>query len=217
MSSDEFPDAQWNDKLEEYFSSLGEVSHCNFWLHNKAEALFTNRKVWIDIPVIVLSALIGFANVGSSTLFNDQRIASISLGAVSLFVSILNSTGSYFNWSKRAEAHRLASIDYAKLYRFLLVEMSFPRTERTAPPDLLKYTKDAIDRLAELSPIVPLLMIAEFNKKFNNDKYKDVSKPEITNGLEAIYVYKENPLRQTAVPEIVVSSPVSTNGDNTSE
>ena len=182
----------WNVSLEAYFSSLGERSHCLNWLHSRAEAVYSVRRVFIDLPVIVLSALTGFASVGSTTLFTDQRLASICLGVVSLFVSILNTTGSYFNFAKRAEAHRISAIEYAKLYRFVLVELSLPRAERVLPRELLRLTKDATDRLAEVSPLVPALVIAEFRAKFeDNEKYKDVAKPEITNGLEAITVFAE--------------------------
>lgn len=197
MSEELLDGAAWNDSLEEYFSSLGERSHCLNWLHARAEVSYSTRRVFIDLPVIILSAITGFASVGSTTLFTDQRLASISLGVVSLFVSILNTTGSYFNFAKRAESHRISAIEYAKLYRFILVEMSLPRAERLAPKELLKLTKDATDRLAEVSPLIPSHIIADFRKKFeDNVKYKDVSKPEITNGLEAIHVFRETATRR---------------------
>lgn len=192
MSEDIGVNAAWNSRLEEYFSALGERSHCLHWLHSKSEALYSARRAWIDLPVIVLSALIGFCSVGSTTLFTDQRFASISLGVVSLAVSILNTSGSYYNFAKRAEGHRISAIEYAKLYRLLLVEMSLPRGDRLTPGELLKQTKDANDRLAEVSPLLSPAVIREFKAKFeDNDKYKDVAKPEVTNGLEAIIVFDE--------------------------
>jgi hypothetical protein len=189
--SDLLDGAAWNDSLEEYFSSLGERSHCLNWLHARAEISFSAKRVFIDLPVIILSAVTGFASVGSTTLFTDQRLASVILGVVSLFVSILNTTGTYFNFAKRAEAHRISAIEYAKLFRYVLVEMSLPRAERLPPKELLRMTKEATDRLAEVSPLIPTHIIADFRRQFeDNVKYKDVSKPEITNGLEAIYVFR---------------------------
>lgn len=122
-----------------------------------------------------------------------EKQASISLGIVSLIVSVLNTTGSYFQWSKRAEGHRISAIHYSKMYRFLSIEMSLPRDERMSPADLLKYTKEAYDRLQEISPLIPSEAIKEFQMKF--EKYKDISKPEEANGLEKIDVFVENPLR----------------------
>jgi hypothetical protein len=66
--------------------------------------------------------------------------------------------------------------------------MALPRDERMSPHDLLKYVKDQYDRLAEISPLVPAVIIAKFQSKFK--KYTDISKPEEANGLEKITVYK---------------------------
>jgi hypothetical protein len=143
------------------------------------------------MPVIIGSGVIAFLNAGSSTMFEDPRISSIALGIGSLVVGILNTTGTYFGWAKRAEGHRISAIHYSKLYRFITVELSLPRDERMKPSDFLKYVKDQYDRLQEISPLVPPTIISEFQRKF--DKYTDISKPEEANGLEKIEVYHESP------------------------
>lgn len=180
----------WNHRLEGYFASTGEKAHCLSILHKQAEAVYDRRKIWIDIPVIVGSGVIAFLNAGSSAMFeNEARISSIALGIGSLFVGVLNTVGSYFQWSKRAEAHRIAAIQYAKMYRALNVEMSLPRSERMTPHDLLKWTKDQYDRLQEISPILPPGLITKFKRDFDKPEYRNVSKPEEANGLEHIVVY----------------------------
>jgi hypothetical protein len=110
------------------------------------------------------------------------------LGMMSLFVGVLNTTGSYFGWSRRTEGHRISSIHYAKLYRFIHVEMSLPRDERMSPQDLLKYVKDQYDRLQEVSPLIPESVIRLFNHRFQHET--DISKPEEANGLEKIEIYR---------------------------
>lgn len=183
----------WNEKLEEYFSSSGEKAHCLTVLHKRAEGLYSNRRNWIDLPSIVLSGMIGFLNAGSSSMFDDAKVSSVALGVGSLLVGILQTVNTYFNWSKRAEGHRISAIQYAKLYRFLKIEMSLPRSQRMVPNDLLKKVRDDYDRLAEISPMLPDIVLDEFKKKFGDEKYKDISKPEETNGLEKIVVY-DNPI-----------------------
>lgn len=177
----------WTMKLEEYFASTGEKASGLAWVHKRAEAIYSNRRTYIDLPVIIGSGVIAFLNAGSSSLFEDPKISSVALGVGSLAMGILNSFGSYFGWAKRAEGHRISAIHYAKLYRFISVELSLPRNERMSPHDLLKYVKDQYDRLAEISPMVPEIVIREFQKKF---KHESVSKPEEANGLHKIDVYK---------------------------
>lgn len=179
----------WTLKLEDYFASTGEKAHCLAWVHKRSEEMFSRRRTFIDLPVIVGSGVIAFLNAGSQSMFDDARLASISLGVGSLVVGILNTMGTYFGWAKRAEGHRISAIHYAKLYRFIAVEMALPRDERMTPHDLLKYVKDQYDRLAEISPMVPPEVISRFKHEFK--KYTDISKPEEANGLEKITVYRD--------------------------
>lgn len=185
-------DIRWTPELEEYFASTGEKAHCLSWVHKKAEERYSRFKTYIDLPVIVISSITGFVSAGSTNMFpGNQQLATILLGVSSLLVSTLNMTGTYFGWARRAEGHRLSSIHYAKLYRFCLIEMKLPREERKTPHDLLKYVKDQIDNLAEVSPMLPPPIIAEFKRQFDNEKYNEVSKPEEANGLEKITVFGE--------------------------
>ena len=193
----------WNPSLEKYFADTGEKAHCLSWCHKRAEELYSVRKTWIDLPVIVISAVTGFLSAGSTSLFREPAMSSVALGVASLFVSILNTAGSYFGWSKRSEGHRISSIHYSKLYRFLSIEMALPREERMTPADLLKLTRDTYDRLQEISPLIPPEVLRQFKKRF--EKEKDIAKPEEANGLGHIVIYEEKPMKS---PTFTLSSPV---------
>lgn len=192
--SDIMSEINWNVKLEEYFASTGEKANCFTWLHKKAEEFYSASSIWIDLPVIILGVLNGATSIGSQSLFGDSQYASVGIGAVALLTSILNTIGSYFSWSRRAEAHKISSIQYAKLYRFISIQMSLPRNERLSPADLLKYVKEQYDRLSEISPLIPPKIIAEFKQRFKD--VKDITMPEETNGLHAIYIYDEATLKR---------------------
>jgi hypothetical protein len=179
----------WNENLEKYFADTGEKAHCFSWLHKKAEELYSGRKNWIDLPVIIGSGVIGFLNAGSSSMFPDAMASSVALGVGSLVVGILQTVNTYFNWSRRAEGHRISAIQYSRMYRFLCIELSLPRDQRMSPAELLKYTKDQYDRLQEISPLIPPAVMKEFQAKFKDEK--EISKPEESNGLEKITVYHE--------------------------
>ena len=180
----------WTVILEEYFAQTGEKANGLAIMHKKAESIFTRRKTYIDLPVIIGSGAVAFMNAGSSSLFTDHQLAATALGVGSLVIGILNTMGSYFGWAKRAEGHRMSGIHYAKLYRFINVEMRLPREQRMQPGDFLKYVKDQYDRLAELSPPIPGSVAKEFSHKM--EKYMDISKPEETNGLNKIEIFVDS-------------------------
>lgn len=207
MASTELGEVTWNSRLEEYFVEQGEQAHGLSLLHKQAEALYAYRKTFIEIPVIVISSVTGFLSVGSTSMFvGEQMASSISLGVLSLMVSVFQTVGTYFGWARRAEGHRLSSIQYARLHRFLKIEMALPRDQRQTPGELLKYVRDAIDRLQEISPLVPASVIAAYKRKY--DTVTDISHPPETNGLEKIEVFTEvNPLRLRRQETLGVSSP----------
>lgn len=179
----------WQQRLESYFAETGEKAHCLSWIHRKAEEMYSARNVWIDLPAIILGTLNGAVSVGSESLFGGSLYAPVGVGVVALLTAILTTIGSYFSWSRRAEGHRISSLNYAKLYRFLTIEMSLPRNERMTPNDLLKYVKTEYDRLSEISPLVPPNIIDDFKARFSDAKYDAISRPEDTNGLHAIHIF----------------------------
>lgn len=197
--SEDFREVSWTTALEEHFASTGEKAHCLSWCHKKAEEKYSNLRTFIDLPVICLSSVCGFLQIGSEQMFNNEHASAIGLGLLSLFVALLSATQTYFKWAARAEAHRIASIQWSRLYRHLHIEMNLPRQERKPPEDLLKDTQQTYDRLQEISPLIPPDIVERFRTTFKDAN--DISKPEEANGLEKITVYTENPMRK--IPSLV--------------
>jgi hypothetical protein len=200
-SSDEQPEVSWSATLETYFKETAEKSECLSILHRHAERIFTYRKVSLELPSIVLSAVIGFTSVGSVHFFPNETLSNIVLGVGSLFISTLQTLGGYFAFSKRAEGHRISAIQYAKQHRFLFVELCLPRAERINPSALLKMVRNDYDRLAEVSPPLPSESLKFFEKRYG--KYT-ISKPPEVNGLEPVLIHSEPPLER---PKIVLDTP----------
>jgi len=183
-------DIHWSEPLEILISQEGERCRGLAWINQKAEVYYTHRANAIAIPVIVLSTLAGTASVGSSSLFaGDTQISSVVIGLVSIGVGILNTISSYFSWSRKAEAHRIAYLQYSKLFSIIRVEMSLPRSERQEADRLLSQIRDAMERLAETTPSPPPTILDEFNKHFK-DEDKTISRPVEVNGLQKISIFR---------------------------
>jgi hypothetical protein len=181
----------WNSQLEKVISDEGERSLCYSWLHNKSENRYSKLTTYITLPSIILATLSGSASIGIGQFIQDPQIGNTIIGVTTLSVAILTTVSSYFAWAKRCEAHRIATISYKKLHRFILIELALPRSERMAAKDMLKVVRDESQRMEETSPQIPDAVIAVFKEKFGKTT-PDVTKPEITNGLDPIYVYPSN-------------------------
>jgi hypothetical protein len=178
----------WNSQLERILSEEGERCLCFSWLHDRAEKKFTALHTYITIPSIILATLSGSASIGTSALINNSTVANIVIGVTTLSVGLLGTVSSFFAWAKRSESHRIATITYKKVYKFVLIELALPRTERMTAKDMLKVVRDETQRLEETCPKIPDDVIALFKNKFSTTT-PEVTKPEITNGLHPIYVY----------------------------
>lgn len=184
------PRVQWNPQLEKILAHEAERCLCYSVLHRLCEQRYSRLNNYIALPSIVLSTLAGTASVGSSALFGTSPAASIVIGGVSISVGILNTLGSYFGWARRAEGHKSSYVQYGKLHRFLLIELSLPAEQRMTATDLLKTMREQIDRLFETSPPIPPEVVEVFKKEHKEDR---ISRPEIANGLDPIEIYTSLP------------------------
>jgi len=180
----------WNQQLEEILSREGERALCYAWLHSKSQTRVSTYDTNIALPVIVLSTIAGTGSIASQSLFGNSQAAGIVIGLISLSVGVMNTVSNYFGFAKRSEAHKISAMTYAKIHKFIVIELALPRKERMKAKDMLKIIREQLERLAETSPQVPDPIIAIFNEKFHDQT--NVSKPEITNGLDPIHVFVEN-------------------------
>lgn len=182
---------EWTDTLEDYFAKIGEKAQGYSLLHKQAEAVYSYRTTLIDLPVIVLSTVCGTLSIGGGNIFPPQwtEAANQIVGTLSIGVGVLNTVGTYFAWSKRAESHRVSSLQYARMSRFLRVELSLPREERMNCAELLKMTRTDWERLTEIAPLIPDGLISIFREMY---KKRSVSKPDEIHGIEPIRIFNSN-------------------------
>ena len=202
----------WNAQLERILASEGERALCFVWMHTRSEKRYSKFTTYIALPVIVLSTLNGFVSAAGGTIAEDPRSLSVAVGVVSMGVGVLNTLTSYFSWAKRAEAHRMVALQYSKVHRSIMLELALPRDERIRANDMLKMVRDQLDRLHETAPQVPDAIIADFKKHFA-DTTPEVSKPEITNGLDPIDIYVDEENRKVRANATPVSNGSPTQRD----
>ena len=182
-------DLCYNKHLEEVIASEAEKALVLRWLHDQSEKRYAQLNTYIAIPVIVISTLAGTASIGQDSLFGPGEVAPIVIGLMSLSVSVLNVVSNFFSWAKRSEGHRISSINYGKLHRWISIELSLPRTQRVPAKHFLKEIREQIDRLNETSPPIPQSVVDSFRNSLKGIK-DDVSLPEICNEIKAVEVYR---------------------------
>jgi hypothetical protein len=191
---------EWHSALETLLCEEAEKCAGLAWLHGHSELYFTKQHNRLQIPVIILSTVVGAASVGSSSLFpGNAETASVCLGAISIVVSILGLLNTHYSFGKRAEGHKLGSVQYAQIHRMIHIEMALPRSQRMPPKQILRYIKDDLKRLMETLPRVPENIVLLYKKEIIPNSI-DVSHPDITNGIHRVDAF---------VIEEKVTTPVS--------
>jgi hypothetical protein len=186
------PDISWNDQIEELFRQTAEKSNALSMLHSSATQKYQRINTALNIPVIILSTIVGATSMSSTVIFGGWEYGSVIIGVISLFSGILKTVDSYFNYGQLLERHRVTSISYKKLYKILSFELSLPRHQRTNLKTFMKFIKSEMDRLLEQSPELPTDIVDSFNKKYVkiDDIDPEVALPEEVNGLTKVMINK---------------------------
>lgn len=158
-------------------------------LHRSSYEKFNNLSNIINVPVIVLSSAIGFAT-GVKIDYEDINIV---LGVASIFVGIIKSIDSYFGLPRRAEGHRLCSVQYAQFNKRIAVELALRREQRQNPKDMLNLIKTDMKNLADIAPLIDEDIIKKFKEKYaDSEGHYKTSTANITNGLTQISINNNN-------------------------
>lgn len=200
-------DLQYNKHLEDLIAAEAEKSAVYRWLHDQAEKKYSSFNTIIAFPVIVISTLAGTASIGSETLFGNSSSAPIVIGLMSLTVSILNVIGNYFAWAKRTEAHRISSINYGKLHRWISIELALPRDQRIPAKHFLKQIREQVDRLNETSPPIPQAIVDKFKISFSKLK-SNISVPEICNDIQNVEIYRGKNNEEEGQVQVMIENPM---------
>lgn len=189
----------WNHAIEELLCKEAEKCSGLSWLHGASETLYSNRTNYLQLPIIILSAVSGFI---SGALPTGEPGAAVGIGSVSILVSILGTINSYFAFAKRTEGHRIAAVQYAQICRAIRIEMNLPQDQRTPPKILLKMIKDDLKRLSETAPRIPDLVIEKFKKEIV-PKSANISHPEIIDGIEDVKPFQpEEPSQMVRIESL---------------
>ena len=182
----------WTPECEELLAEWSEKASCFRWLHARCEKRYRRRYHSMAIPVIILSTITGFANVGLDKFIHDDAkpMAQAIIGGVNLLAGVLGTLQSFLKLAETMESHRSAGVAWSKLGRNISIELALDPARRAPTTDFLAASRAEYDRLTEQSPAIDDAVIDSFKARFAQ---YDVSKPAIANGLDKCTIFKHDP------------------------
>jgi hypothetical protein len=175
-------DITYSKELELLLKNQAEQAESYSILHNLSYEKYQFRSNIINIPVIILSSVIGLLT--GMNIQNDDMFIILSTG--SIFVSVIKSIDSYFQLQKRSEGHRICSLQFSQIFNKIQIELSLVREQRQNPKDMLALIKTDLKNLFDIAPLIDGDIISQYNSLYKNET--GVSKPPITNGLTHITI-----------------------------
>ena len=177
---------EYDDNLENLLKEEAEKSESLSILHRMSHEKYALASNLINIPVIVLSSIIGFA----TGVKIDYEDINIILGIASVFVGVIKSLDSYFQLAQRSERHRLVSLQYGQLCRRLSVELALERNVRENAVEMLRLIRTDIKNLEEIAPIIEDDIIEKYKMKYPKIDGEKIKRPALTNGLTEVIINK---------------------------
>jgi hypothetical protein len=168
----------WHHQQEIILKEWAEIASSYRWMHDRAHRIYKKKHMNYTIPVIIMSTLTGAANF-TQTSFPQEYSKGVPLviGGINIISAIVATISQFLKIAEFNEGHKIATISYSKLSRNIRMELSLPLYERTINgQDMIKSCKSEIDRLIEQGPQIPVDVLKNFHKKFNNKRFV---KPEI--------------------------------------
>jgi hypothetical protein len=191
---------KYNNDLELLLKEQAEQAESYSILHSLSHEKYQFRSNIINIPVIILSSVIGLLT--GMNIQNDDMFIILSTG--SIFVSVIKSIDSYFQLQKRAEGHRLCGLTFSQISKRIQIELSLSRDQRQNPKDMLGLIKTDLKNLFDISPIIDPDIVNKYNNLYKNEN--NVSKPPITNGLTHVKInvpIEENKIKEEVIKEVL--------------
>jgi hypothetical protein len=187
----------YTDEFENLLKEESEKAESMGILHSMSSQKYNYLSIFINIPVIVLSSIIGF--LSPLSLFPNQ---AIFLGSLSILVAILKTIDNYFDWTKRGEGHRITGLNYNKISKFIQIQLSLEKECRIIANDLLTIITTDLQNLKDAEPCIPQDVIKTFKIKYKDET---TALPPIANGLTKVIINKKlkTPLSSFEVDKII--------------
>lgn len=177
----------YNSEFEQLLKENGEHSQVYSILHQMSYIKYKYRFDMLNIPSIILTAVIGFmTGIGI-----NYAHTGVILGASSVFVSIMKSITSYMKLNERSENHRICSLQFAQISNEIKIELSLRRKQRQPAKILLDVIKVKFKNLMEVAQLLDNDIILQFRDKYLMDKdynESNISLPPVFSKIPGIKI-----------------------------
>ena len=148
----------WQIEEEEYLRFLKDESGRLSRRYKKGFTIYQDKQRLLKFPAVVLGSISGVASFGTNTFpLPVQPYVSIIVGAISVFIAILNSIESALKISENVQGCLVSHQSFQKLHDDIDRETSLPINDRSTSG--ITFLRDAYTRYQQILAHAPILDI----------------------------------------------------------
>jgi len=155
----------WDNASEDLLESLVDEAQIRHRLHKRMYERYSKRNTRWTLPVIILSVVSGSGNFISQSFPTIEKEMIISIGGISVLVSIISSISQYLQLSALSEGNRIAMLSWGKFCSMIRFEIAVRKKDREKADDFLKTVINEFQRLQEISPNIPEKDIKSYRRE----------------------------------------------------
>jgi hypothetical protein len=156
---------QWTIAEEDLLENLVDEAQIRHRLHKRCYEHYKRRSQRWTLPVIILSVISGSGNFISQSFPDIEKEMIISIGGISVLVSIISSISQYLGLSKLSEGNRIAMLSWGKFASMIRFEIGLHKKDRETAKDFYKQVVNEYQRLQEISPNIPEEVVTSYRRE----------------------------------------------------
>lgn len=156
----------WTARHEKVLRKSVERANVMRRLHERSYVSYQRLEKNFSYPVILLSAIASAGSFSSTYLPEEpKRLSPLFIGALSTFISLLQTLRSFLAVDEMLAKHKSASLEYAILGRNVIAELRVARSDRRMKGiEQVRAVADHMARLLESAPPIPDKIVDGYKK-----------------------------------------------------
>ena len=140
--------------------------------HELAARRNDTYRYWLGVPTIIFATVVG-SSVFASLDAQVNTSFKIILGLVSITSAVLASLQTFYNFTGRAETHRVTAIKYKAMIRELEQLLTGSARQLPEMSDFLNDLRQRLNDLEAEAPVVVDRIYRLIEERYNNVEFED--------------------------------------------
>jgi len=181
----------WDISQEQLLEKYADECAVRENLHRVSFYYYSSWNNYLQLPVIVLSAISGSLQFLSQSIVGLEKTIILGTGTLSVLVTLISAIQTYLKFGESKKIHESATNSWLNLFHEIQSQLALRRDLRQDSDEFVKHVLQRYQQLFELSPIVEQTFINTIKTKIKKSN-TTIKVPIYLNGLSPMKVFQDD-------------------------